>query len=158
MLAHAAGVDAAVMREVGIDIESDAVEGHPMAHAHADGSDLALAAVRLGDPDADPAGPALALDVEERERADEPLLEPLDIAPEVGAVTLQVEHDVADALAGSMIGVLPTPAGAIDRKEPGIDQVRRLGARARRVERRVLEQPDQLRRAAGADRRHALLH
>src|SRR5690242_21592153 len=113
MLAHAAGDDAAVMREVGIDIESDAVEAHPMAHAHADGGDLALAAAELGDPDADPAGPPLAVDVEERQRADEPFLEPLDIAPEVGAAALQVEHDVADALARPVIGVLPAPAGAI---------------------------------------------
>src|SRR6185437_1722403 len=158
MLAHAAGDDAAVMREVGIDIEGDAMEGHPVAHAHADGGDLALATARLGDPDADSPGPALAVEVEERERADEPLLEPLDVAPEVGAAALQVQHDVADALAGPMIGVLPAPARAIDREEPGIDQVRGLGAGPGRVERWVLQQPDQLRRTAGADRRDALLH
>src|SRR6185312_1267999 len=148
MLAHAAGNDAAVMREIGIDIEGDAMEGHPTAHAHADSRDLALAAVRLGDPDADPSGSTLTLDVEEREGADEPFLEPLDIAPEVGAAALQVQHDVADALPGSMIGILPAPARAVHWEEPGVHQVGRLGAGAGGVERRVLEQPDQLRRLA----------
>src|SRR6185437_16531963 len=43
VLADAAGDDAAVMAEIGIDIERDAVEAHPMADAHADGGDLTLA-------------------------------------------------------------------------------------------------------------------
>src|SRR5579883_25360 len=64
MLADAARDDAAVMREIGIDIEGDAVKADPMAHADADGGDLLLAALALVDPDADAARAPLARHVE----------------------------------------------------------------------------------------------
>src|SRR6516165_7226446 len=63
VLGDAAGYDAAVVGEVGVDVERDAVEPHPMADAYADGGDLALAPMALVDPDSDPARPPLALEV-----------------------------------------------------------------------------------------------
>src|SRR5690606_26045663 len=36
LVADAAGHDAVIMAEIGRDIERNAVEGHPFAHAHAD--------------------------------------------------------------------------------------------------------------------------
>src|SRR3954453_6842008 len=54
----AAGHDAAVMAEVGIDVQRKTVIRHPAAHAHPDRGDLVLAPALIpwtpGDPDADP--------------------------------------------------------------------------------------------------------
>ena len=64
---NAAGHDAVVVREVRLDVDRDAVERHPVADAHTDGSDLVLARAAVGQgrfvgaghPDADPAVAAL---------------------------------------------------------------------------------------------------
>ena len=65
---------------------------------------------------------------------------------------------IADALAGPVIGVAPAAPGRVDREALRIEQLGRVGAGAGGVERRMLEQPDQLARLAGADRRGARLH
>src|SRR5665213_605460 len=146
------------MAEIGIEVERDAVIAHPMANPDADRADLALVAAALGDPDADAPRPPLAGEVEGGERPDQPLLERPDIAVQIEAAALQIEHDIADALARSVIGELPAAAGLEHRKEVGRDEILGPRAGARRVERRVFQQPDQLRRGAGADRGDALLH
>ena len=130
----------------------------PAADADADRGDLGFGAIRLGQPDADPPLAPLAPEVEVREGSDHPLLEPPDVRPEVRPAALQIEHQVGDPLTRAMIGVLATPAGREHREAGRRQQV--LGARAGTggVERRVLEQPAQLRRATGADRLDPLLH
>ena len=40
MLGDATGDDAAVMVQVAVDVQAHAVEGHPVAHPHADRGDL----------------------------------------------------------------------------------------------------------------------
>ena len=117
----------------------------------------------VGDPDADPALAPLAFDVEAVEGADQPFLQPVDVAVDVagrhGAVRPgQVEHDVGGALAGPVIGPLPAAAGGEGREAGGIGQFRRFGGGAGGVERRVLDQPDQFARRAGADRGDAGVH
>src|SRR5690606_28734541 len=44
LVGDAAGYDAGVMGKIGGDVERNAVEGDPFAHAHADGGDLVFAA------------------------------------------------------------------------------------------------------------------
>src|SRR5207244_8458738 len=51
VLGDAAGDDPAVMGELGVEVEGDAVIAHPAAQAHADRGDLVLAAAGPGDPD-----------------------------------------------------------------------------------------------------------
>src|SRR5690606_9513875 len=97
------------------DVDGDAVEGDPAAHPHADGGNLVLAPV-MGDPDADPSCAPLALQVEAGEGADDPFLQIMDIAPDVLAAVLEVQHRISHPLAGPVIGVLPTPAGGVDRE------------------------------------------
>ena len=70
----------------------------------------------------------------------------------------QVEHGVDHALAGAVIGVLPAAARDVDGKAHGLQEVLRPGAGAGGVERRMLQQPDQLALAARADVGHALFH
>ena len=74
-----------------------------------------------------------------------------DIAAQVGPAALQVEHDIADPLARPVIGVLAAAPGGEDREAVRRQQIGRLGAGAGGVERRVLEQPDQLARRPRPD-------
>src|SRR4051812_14385994 len=153
----AAGYDAAVMVEVGIDVQREAVIGHPAAHSHPDRGDLVLAPALVrqapGNPDADPSGAPLALDVEARQRRDDPLLKAPDMAAYVAAPFLQIEHDIGDALPRSVIGVLTAAAGAMHRQARRVEQILRPRAGPGGVERRVLQKPHQLSRCAIADRR-----
>ena len=82
--------------------------------------------------------------------------DPVSRAPPTKARTssprrLQVEHHIGHALAGPVIGVLPAAAAAVDREAVGIDQVAVPRAGARRIERRMLEEPDELRRLASGN-------
>ena len=91
------------------------------------------------------------------ERVDQPAFERGDEGAHVGAAALEVEHDVSDALARPVIGELAAAPGAIDGKAR-LDEVGRLGAGPRRVERRVLDQPDALGGASLGDRLGARFH
>src|SRR5277367_6812298 len=112
------------MRKLGLDVERKAVQRYPVPHPNADGGDLVLELVapiactfvRPRHPDADPVVAALAAHVEGRERANEPFLDRGDEAAQVGRPALEIEHDIADALAGPMIGELAAAAGHVDRK------------------------------------------
>ena len=115
----------------GLHIQRHAVEGHPAAHAHADGSDLVFPAAIAHDPDADAALAPFALDVELRQRADQPFLEVVHIFAHVGLAALEVEHHIADALAGPVIGELPAAAG-LEHGKARIEQVRRPARWCRR--------------------------
>src|SRR5580692_5803626 len=48
MVGDAAGHDSRVVRQVGLDVDRNAVERHPVADAHADGGDLVLARMAVG--------------------------------------------------------------------------------------------------------------
>ena len=147
-----AGHDAGEMLKGGVEIDGDAVEGHPLPDAHPDGGDLVLPPAAAIDPDADPARAALAADIEAGQGRDDPFLEVADIGADIRPVpALQVEHDIADPLAGAVIGVLAAPAGPVDREAVGGQEIGRLGAGARRIEGGMLQEPGQLRRGAGAD-------
>src|SRR5438128_2575211 len=113
MLRDAARNDAAEMRQIRLDVQSDAVPAHPPGHAHPDGRDLRLAPGRpVRHPDADAPLAPFAAYAEAAERADQPFLEPPDVAPHVTGAHLavrlrQVQHQIHGALAWPMIGPLP---------------------------------------------------
>ena len=114
-------------RQVGLDIDGDAVERHPAPQPHADGGDLVLetlALVRPSHPDADAILAPLAAHVEGCERPDDPFLQTRHIGPHVRPPALQVEHHIGHPLAGAVIGDLPAAPGGKHRKA-GIEQVGR---------------------------------
>ena len=74
----------------------------------------------------------------------------------VGAA-LETEQHGRDPLAGPVIGHLPPASGLVER-ETGVDDVARICTRPRRVEGRVLQQPDEFGRLTGGDRRRAPFH
>src|SRR5712672_386107 len=159
-LTDAARHDAAEMAKVGIDIEADAMEAYPALHPDADGGDLVLAALALvppAHPDADPVLPALAADVEVRERTDQPFLQVSHEPAHVAAAPPEVKHRIGDALARPVIGELAAAAGGKHRK-PRLDKVLGPGARPRRVERGMLDKPDQLTGLAGRNGGRPRLH
>src|SRR5262249_48029134 len=101
------------VRELRLDIDGDAMEGHPAAQPHADSGDLVLVTVALVgalDPNADAVLAPLAAYVELHQRADDPFLQTRHIGAHVGAAALQVEHHIGHALAGAVIGELPAAA------------------------------------------------
>ena len=75
------------------------------------------------DPDADAPLAPLAADAELGQRRDHPFLEPVDEPPHVAAARAHVEHDVDDALAGPVVGVLPPPPRRVDGKAGRVAQV-----------------------------------
>ena len=81
------------------------------------------------------------------ERADDPFLDRSNEAAHVGRAALEIEHDIADALAGTVIGELPAAAGRIHGKAR-VEELVRPGGGAGCVEGRVLEQPNQFPRLA----------
>src|SRR5437660_6695999 len=98
VLADAARHEAGIVAEIGLEVDRQPVERHPMADAHADGGDLVLAP-RSGHPDADPARPALGGDVEAGQRTDGPVLEVGHEAADVLPALPEVEHHIDHALA-----------------------------------------------------------
>ena len=164
-LCDSAGHDALEMREIGRDVDGHAVEGNPAADANAERGDLVFGGgaverrrlVGPGDPDADAVLAGLADDAELGERIDQPALESADEGAHVGATAPEVEHDIGDALPGPVIGELAAAPGAMHGKVR-IEQIAVPCAGSRRVERRMLEQPDPLRRASLRDCRRPRLH
>ena len=100
---------------------------------------------------------AVRVNAELGQRIDHPLFERMDEAADVFAALFEVEHDVADALAGAVIGIAPAAAGIEHRQAERVDELGRVGAGARGEQRRVLEQPDAARalRLRGSRRRAA---
>ena len=136
---------------------------YPAADADADGGDLGLGAGRVGDPDADTAVAAFAVDAEAGEGADQPFLQAVDVAADVarrdGAVRAgEVQHDVGHALAWAVIGPLSASAGGVGGEARGVGQLVWAGGGAGGVEGRVLDQPDLFTGGAVADGGDAGLH
>ena len=150
----AAGHDAREVLEVRRHVDAEAVRAHPAAQAHADGGDLVVAALSRPlppHPDADAAAERLALHAQLRQGIDDQPFQRRNVGAHVAEAATDVEHDIADALSGTMIGVLAAATGAVDGKASPIQEIAVSGAGAGRVERGVLQQPDQLARGAGSD-------
>ena len=136
------------------------MQAHPAFHPDADGGDLVLAAIAFvgaAHPHAYPVLPALARHVERRQRADQPLLQAGHEPAHVAAAPLEVEHRIADALARAVIGELAAAPRRVNRK-PRLDEVLRPRTRPGRIERRMLQEPNQFAGLSGRDRGRPCLH
>src|SRR5579871_6055958 len=101
------------MRQIRFDIERKAVQRHPARYANPDRGDLVFKAVTLvrpPHPDADPVVAPFTTNVEGGESSDDQLFNGGDEAAYVRRAAPQIEHQVADALAGAVIGELPATA------------------------------------------------
>ena len=154
------------MGEIRLDIDCDAVKAHPATKPYADGGDLVFRrrSVRLAgsiptdDPYSDPVFAPFALDVESGEGADDPFLKCGDKGAHVLSPAAEIEHHIGNPLAGSMVGIFAAASRVEDRKPIGLDEIRRVGACPRRVERGVFDQPHHFRRRARTNRRRAGFH
>ena len=148
-----AGHDSGKMREVRRDIERDAVEGNPAPDPDPDRRDLVLGTLAARstrlvwprDPNPDAIAAPLALDTESRQGRDDPRLQSANESAKIGAPAIEIEHDIGDALARSMIGELAATAAFMHRKTR-LQEVSRPRRCPRRIERRMFEEPDEFRR------------
>src|SRR6476620_1715867 len=146
MFADAAGNNAGEMRQIGSDVQADAVERNPMAYPDSDRGNLVFRTARLVGPvhpDADPVLASFAFDIEAFQGPDDPLFEGGYVGAQIGAAMLQIEHDIGDALARPVIGELAATPRSVDR-EARFDQIAGIGAGARRVDWGMLQEPDML--------------
>src|SRR3990172_98576 len=93
-----------------------------------------------------------------RQRLDDRMFQGADEGAHVAEAACHIEHDIADPLTGTVIGVLAAAARAVNRKAIGLEEAGRFGAGAGRVDGRVLEQPDELGRFSRGNGVDALLH
>src|SRR5262245_18456844 len=141
------------MGEIRLDIDRDTVEGHPALQPDPDRRDLVLESRSLIgplDPNSNAVLAALAADVEGGEGADNPLLQRGDIGAHIWSALLEVKHHIHDPLAGAVIRDL-TAAPALKYRKSRLQEVAGLAAGAGRVERGMLQQPDQFGCIPGRD-------
>ena len=93
----------------------------------------------------------MRLNAERAERVDHPAFERVDEAADVLPPPFEVEHHVADPLAGPVIGVATAASRLVDGESLRIGELGRIRAGAGGEQRRVLEQPHTFARAALAD-------
>ncbi len=89
-----------------------------------------LAIFAFADEHADLIGAAVTLDAETRESGDQPILQPMDEAPDVPPAAVEVEHHIGHALAGAVIGEASAAAAREHREARGLKQLLRRGAGA----------------------------
>ena len=93
-------------------------------------------------------GGAVRGNAELGERVDHPAFERMDEAADVLPALFEVEHHIADPLAGPVIGVAAAAAGLVHREILRVEQLGGIGAGAGGEQGRVLEQPDAFARGA----------
>ncbi len=82
----------------------------------------------------------------------------MHVAAHIPSALVEIEKDVSHELAGAVIGVLPSPSRAVNGQAGRVQEVFRLRAGSRRVERRMLQKPDKFRRASREDSGGAVFH
>ena len=116
-----------------------------MANANANRGDLGDAATLAPvDPDANTSGLPPSGHTETGERGNQPILQVAYETSDVPVSLPQVEHDIGNSLSGSMVGVLTTATGRVDRKTVRYQEVGSCGAGSGGIERGVLDQPDEV--------------
>ena len=144
--------------QVRLDVQGEAVAGHPARDAHADGGDLFVADPHAGKPlDAPARNPILG------DRTDQHLFDVAHVAVHVTAIRLEVDDRVADQLARPVIGhVAAAPClmdfdGVCCALRFVCEDVRRVGAASEREDVRVFEQQQLLVAFAAAQALDGLL-
>ena len=146
---HAAGHDVVEEREVGADIEGEAVHRDAAAHAHADGRDL-----RIADPDACGFAFAVggdAIAILGGEGGYQRLLQGLHILADAATPTTQVDDGVADKLTGAVVCRLAAPVCEVRLDAElrkcllGSEDVRLLSSTPERIDVGMLQQQQQVR-------------
>src|SRR5690606_6500942 len=166
VICDAARHDSAKVRQVGFDIDGNAVEAHPAPEPDADGGDLVLRRravchgrpIRPDNPAAAPVFAPFAAYIESGQCGDEPILERGDEGPHILASPFPVQHDVSDPLAGTMIGIFTAPSGGEHGEAVRIDQILLPSRSAGRVEWRMFHKPHELAVATFPDRGSAGFH
>jgi hypothetical protein len=126
-------------REVGIDIEREAVPGATLRDSHTDRRDLLVADPYAGEP-----ALATRVDAEVGERRDQDRFEPANVRDDIaltGAPLCERDDRVSDELARPVVGDVATAIGVheigSDRSRV-VQHVREICARSERVDVRVL--------------------
>ena len=120
---------------------------NPAANADTDRADLGLTAIRSACPDPHaPIGPP-RFDAEIGQCIDHPTFDGMNKPAHVAGALAKIEDEVADALAGTVVGVAPASSGLDDIKT-GIEQFVSCGTGSSCIDRLVLEQPDEFTRPA----------
>jgi len=145
------------MRQIRRQVHRKPVHRDPAADADTDGSDLRLIAIGAVGPDAHTPFGAPRFDTEVGQRIDDPAFDGMNKSAHIARTFAKIEHEVADPLPGAVVGV-PSAAPGLDHLETGIEQFCGGGAGARRVDRRMLQQPDQFARLASGNRSIAGSH
>ena len=109
-------------------------------------------------PEPDLSAAAFGSNIEIGQCADEPFLERPNEGSDVPAAAIQVQHDIGDPLARTMIGEL-TPASGPERGEAcRVKQILIARTRSCRIEGRMLQQPNLFRMLVPRYGRGELLH
>src|SRR5262245_43519626 len=104
------------MRQIWCNIDTEAVEANQAPKPAADGGNLVLPErnpLLVPHPDADKTVAGVRLHAERTQGFDDQFLERADEGAYVGPAGAYVEHHVADALPGTVIGELAATAGTM---------------------------------------------
>lgn len=137
---EAAGDDEGEVRQVGGDVQGEAVEGDPLAHADAHGGDLCGARVdALGmvgvvearaaggvewiDPDAGGGGIAACVDAEVEAGFDDGAFEESDVVVDAQPEAFEVEDGIGDELARAVVGDVAAAVSFFEGDALGLEEI-----------------------------------
>lgn len=145
------------MSQIRINIHRYTVKRHTTPHPYPQSRNLLLNTARALHPESDPSLARERLHAQTQQRAAHPVLKSAHKKTHITAAPSQIHHNIPDPLPRTMISIASAAPRTIHR------QIRRqqfLVARAapRRIQSRMLQQPQQLRAAPVNKRRDPLLH
>ncbi len=150
MLGDPAGHDPAKVAEVGLYVDRQTMEAHPFLKPNTEGRDFIFAYrpigqegfIGAGNPNAYASVSNLAMHVEFGESCNDPLFHIAHETTHIAPTFAHIEHHVGHALTRTVVGILPAAFALVDREPIRFEQVRRFRRRARRIERRMFDQPN----------------
>ena len=109
-------------------------------------------------PNPNPVLAPLAPDFECGKRCNQPFLKSRHKRPHILPAIFNIKHDIGHPLTRPVISILPAAPRVMNRKERRQNEVAVLGRGARRIKRRMLEQPHQFCCLALGNRLHLAFH
>src|SRR5271166_4685303 len=110
------------MGQIRVYINSNTMETNPTAQADAKCGYFLLRTI-LVNPYTDAPASTLPRDPKYRKGIDNPLFQGGHESAYITSPFLQINHDIGDALAGTMVGILPSTAGFVHGKSFWIQQI-----------------------------------